>query len=145
MFLTQGVHKVCALTGVLLLAVHICAVVADPFVDLSWIDVWWPFGADYKRIGVGLGAAAVDILLVVVVTSLVRRRMSPRGWWLIHLTAYLAFGLTMAHVVSAGTDTQQPWVFALTSGCLGAVLGALAFRLWRASSNPGVRHDASVG
>lgn len=144
-FLIQGVHKVAALTGVLLLAVHICVVVVDPFVDVSWADVWWPFGADYQRVAVGLGAVAIDILLVVLVTSMVRRRMSPRGWWLIHLTAYLAYGLTIAHAIVAGTDTKQPLVFALTTGCVGAVLGAVTFRLWRAGNGRGTRHDAGIG
>ncbi len=144
-FVTQGLHRAAAMTGVLLLVVHICSVVMDPFVPLEWTDVVLPFDTDYLTLWTGLGTLAIDVLIVVVVSSLLRHRMGPRTWWLIHLSAYAAYGLSVAHGLGAGTDAGEPLVVAMTVGSVGAVLAALALRLWRSRGPNAPRHDAGLG
>lgn len=144
-FVTQGIHRAAALTGVLLLVVHVTTVVVDPFVPLEWTDVWWPFDADYRKLWTGLGTLAVDVLLVVVASSLLRHRMSPHTWWLLHLSAYAAYGLSVAHGLGAGTDAGEPLVVATTFGSVGAVVAALTLRVWRARGREHTKYDAGLG
>ncbi len=144
-FVTQGLHRAAAMTGVLLLVVHVCSVVMDPFVPLEWTDAVLPFDTDYLTLWTGLGTLAIDVLIVVVVSSLLRHHMGSRTWWLIHLTAYAAYGLSVAHGIGAGTDSGEPLVVAMTVGSVGAVLAALALRLWRSRGPNAPRHDAGLG
>ena len=130
-FVTQGAHRTCALTGLLLLVVHVAAVVADPYVPLEWTDVFWPFAAGYEPLWTGLGTVALDLMLLIIATSVVRHRIGLRIWRGVHLTAYAAFALSIGHGLGAGTDAQEPTVAALTGTSVGVVVAALALRLWR--------------
>jgi hypothetical protein len=144
-FVTQGLHRAAAGTGLALLAVHIASVVVDPFVALTWLDVVVPFAAGYARIWTGLGTLAVDIMLLVVITSLLRRRLSPRGWWIVHVTAYAAYGLTVAHALGAGTDAGAPLFVAMTVASVSMVVVAVALRLARARKPDDAPYDAELG
>jgi methionine sulfoxide reductase heme-binding subunit len=130
-FVTQGMHRTCALTGLLLLVVHVAAVVADPYVPLEWTDVFWPFAAGYEPLWTGLGTVALDLMLVIIASSVVRHRIGLRTWRGIHLTAYAAYALSIGHGLGAGTDAQEPAVAALTGTSVGVVVAALVLRLYR--------------
>lgn len=125
----QGLHRQLSLAGVILLVVHIATMVLDRYVDLDLIDVLVPFGSTYRRIWLGLGTVAVDILIVVVVTSLVRHRMSVRVWRGTHLLAYLAWAMAVGHGLLSGTDATSPLVRYLAAACAGAVGVAVTYRL----------------
>jgi hypothetical protein len=101
---TQGLHRAAAVTGLVLLVVHIVTMVVDPHAELGLADVVVPFGAGYRALWTGLGTLAVDLLLLTLLTTLWRRRLSPRLWRGIHLTAYAACGVAIAHGIGAGTD-----------------------------------------
>jgi hypothetical protein len=73
-------------------------------------------------------------MVVVVVTSLLRTRLGHRAWRAVHLCSWLAWGAAVAHSVGIGTDLESPTGMAVlpVSGCVVAVLVALAVRLSRA-------------
>ena len=74
-FVTQAFHRNVALLSVLLLVVHLVTAVLDEFVEIRWWEAFMPFGATYEPLWVGFGAIAIDLMIVVVVTSLFRTRM----------------------------------------------------------------------
>ena len=59
---------------------------------------------------IGLGTLAVDLLLLVVVTSLLRERLPHRLWKAVHLTSYLLWPLAFVHGITAGTDLGGGWL-----------------------------------
>jgi len=125
----QAVHRELPLVAALLLAVHIGTAVADSFVPLRLRDVLVPFGAAWRPLWVGFGALAVDLLVVVVVTSLLRNRLGTRAWRLVHLSAYLLWPLAAAHALGAGTDANGSTVRWVGLGCVAAVALALVRRV----------------
>jgi predicted ferric reductase len=125
----QGVHRELPLVAVLLLAVHITTAVADPHVGLGAADVVVPFRADWEPLAVGLGALAVDLLVVVVVTSLVRRRLPLAVWRAVHVLAYLLWPAAVLHALALGTDAGRDGLRWFGAACLGLVALALARRL----------------
>lgn len=127
-FVVVGLHRNLALLAVLLLVVHIVTVVVDPFVSISWLNVFLPFTGTYRAFWLGLGALAVDLVLALVGTSLVRHRMSPRLWRVVHLLAYAAWPVALVHGVGIGTDMRTAPGLALAAGC--ALAGAAAV-VWR--------------
>ncbi len=140
--IAQGLHRQLTLAGVVILVVHITSMVLDQYVDLDLVDVVVPFGSSYRTIWLGLGTVAVDLVVVVVVTSLVRRRMGPRTWRMTHLLAYLAWGLAVLHGLAAGTDVNSQRVRLLAAGCVAAVGMAVTYRVESARTS---RRNAPSG
>jgi sulfoxide reductase heme-binding subunit YedZ len=128
-FLTQTVHRDLALVGVVLLVVHVASAVADTYVDIRWWQALVPVGATYQPLWLGLGTLTLDLLLVVVVTSLVRHRLPHGAWRAVHLTTYGAWGLSIAHGVGIGTDTGSSLATWAYVGSAGAVALAMSVRL----------------
>ncbi|MEU7785734.1 ferric reductase-like transmembrane domain-containing protein [Amycolatopsis sp. NPDC049159] len=128
-FTVAAVHRNLALTSLAFLVVHIASAILDGYVPLSWLDVVLPFGAGYQPFWVGLGAVAIDLLLAIVVTSLVRTRLPARVWRAVHWLAYLCWPVALVHGIGmAEDDAARGWIVALDVLCALAVLGAVAYR-----------------
>lgn len=130
----QGLHRWVSGTAVALVAVHVATSVADSFVPLSPVDVVVPFGSGYRPLWVGLGTLAVDLLLAVLVTSALRRRLHGRHWRRVHVLAYAAWPLALVHGLGAGSDVRTTAVRAVTAGCATAVLLLVVAQLARAAT-----------
>ena len=120
-FLTQEFHRHLSLLAVALLAAHVLTAVLDSFVDIRWWQALLPFAGSYRPFWLGLGALALDITMVVALTSLARERLGHRAWRAVHLLAYVAWAVAVAHGFGIGTDSRAPWSLALTIGCVGVV------------------------
>jgi sulfoxide reductase heme-binding subunit YedZ len=127
--LTQGLHRNVSLLAVTFLAAHVATAVADTFVDIRWYDAFVPFGGKYMPLWLGFGALALDLIIAVTATSLLRHRMSHRPWRVIHVMAYGAWGLGLLHGLQMGTDAGTAWGAALNYACIGVVLLAVLVRL----------------
>lgn len=128
-------HRNLSLLTVVFLAVHVVTAVLDPFVHLGWAVSVMPFGASYRPLWLGLGTAAFDLLLAVLVTSALRRRLGVRRWKAVHWLAYAAWPFALFHGAGTGTDTRLPLQLWLYAACLVAVVGAVCWRL--AKAGPG--------
>lgn len=116
-----AVHRASALVGLSLTLGHVGLAVADPWVDVSAAAAVLPGASAWEPWWVGIGAVAVDLLLVVAVTSALRGR-SPRTWWTLHVLTYPAWLLATGHALAIGTDAwSAPY---LTAGAVGLVLVA---------------------
>ncbi|WP_033262459.1 ferric reductase-like transmembrane domain-containing protein [Amycolatopsis vancoresmycina] len=128
-FAVAAVHRNLALTSIAFLAAHIASAVLDGYVSLSWLDVVVPFGAGYQPLRVGLGAVAIDLLLAIVVTSVLRTRIPPRAWRAVHWLAYLCWPVALVHGFGmAEDDAAYGWIAALDALCVLAVAAVVAYR-----------------
>jgi sulfoxide reductase heme-binding subunit YedZ len=128
-FVAADMHRNLSLLGMCLLAAHIITTVLDPFAHISVRDVIIPVGAAYRPVWLGLGVGAMWVLIAVVATSLLRDRIGPRPWRLIHWAAYASWPLAVVHGLGTGSDAQAPWLIAVVTSCVAAVIFALVFRL----------------
>lgn len=128
-------HRNLSLLTLVFLAVHVVTAVLDPFVHLSWAVSVVPFGASYRPLWLALGTVALDLLLAVLLTSALRRRLGVRRWKAVHWLAYAAWPLALFHGAGTGTDTRLPLQLWLYAACLVAVVGAVWWRL--AKAGPG--------
>lgn len=128
-FLTQGLHRNVALLSVLMLAAHVTTAVADSYVDLRLVDAFVPGRSAYEPFWLALGSVALDLLLAVTVTSIVRHRLAHRSWRAIHVTTYAAWVLGLVHGIGMGTDAREPWSVAVTVACVTVVAASAAARL----------------
>jgi sulfoxide reductase heme-binding subunit YedZ len=128
-FVAADVHRNLSLFGICLLAAHIITTVLDPFAHISVRDVLIPVGAAYRPVWLGLGVAAMWVLVGVIASSLLRDRIGPRLWRLIHWAAYASWPLAVVHGLGTGSDSRAPWLVAVVASCVVAVVFALVFRL----------------
>ena len=75
-----------------------------------------------------LGVLAAELMVLVVLSFRVRRRIGLRTWRAFHYVTYPVFVLATAHGLLAGTDSSAPWAFGLYLGAVGAVAAATAWR-----------------
>ena len=132
-FAQQELHRRISILSVVFLGVHVLTSVADTFVNISWAAVVIPFVSRYQGFWVGVGAVALDLMIAVFVTSLLRERMRPATWRAVHWLAYLSWPVAMAHTFGMGTDAGEGWVIVLGVVCGLAVAAALGWRLYASS------------
>ena len=124
----MGLHRWLSLGMLAFLAAHVVTAVVDTYVDISWTAAVVPFTSAYEPLLVGLGTIALDIMVAVVVTSLLRHRIPERAWRWTHLSAYLMWPVAMAHGVLMST-ASAPVLRGVTITCGVIVAATVAWRL----------------
>ncbi len=139
-------HRNVALLSALLLVGHVATAVLDSYVDIGPAAAVVPFTSGYRPLAIGLGALALDLTLLVVVTSLLRDRLPRWLWAPVHLTSYVLWPVAAVHGLTAATDLGGGWVLLLVLGCATATawasVAALAAR--RAAPPPSERAPEAV-
>ena len=128
-FLTAGLHRNLSLLALVFLSIHIVTAIVDPFTALGLAAAVIPFASSYRPLWVGLGVIAVDLLVALIVTSLVRGRLGQRAWRAVHWLAYACWPLALAHGIGSGSDASAPWMLGLDALCVGTVGIAVLVRL----------------
>jgi methionine sulfoxide reductase heme-binding subunit len=128
-FAVTSLHRNLSLLGLAFVVVHVLAAVLDGYVRIPLAAAVIPFASGYERFWLALGAVALDLIIALILTSLVRGRL-PRRWWRgVHLLAYLSWPVAFAHCLGAGTDLRHGWLLDLALGCLILLLAATTWRL----------------
>jgi sulfoxide reductase heme-binding subunit YedZ len=144
-FAIDALHRDLSLLVIVLLAAHILTSVLDSFAPIKLTDAVVPLAADYRPLWMGLGALSFDLLIAIVVTSLLRRRLGYSAWRAVHWLAYASWPIAVLHGLGTGSDTKVWWMLALTVLCLGAVLASVMIRLSRAAiERDGLRAPAAA-
>jgi sulfoxide reductase heme-binding subunit YedZ len=129
-------HRTLTLASIAFLAVHIVTAIADGYVDLSYLDVFLPFAAGFDPLWIGLAAVAVDLLVAIGITSMLRGHLPLRLWRWVHLSAYAMWPLAVLHGFGVtGGDSKQIWMLIVDVICIAAVAGTAIYRL-RPDSHP---------
>ena len=128
-FVTVSLHRNLSLLVLTFTGLHVLTTVTDPYASIGVVSAVLPFSSGYRRIWLGLGAVAFDLLLAVLVTSLLRVRLGQRTWRLVHWAGYLCWPVALIHGLGTGTDGAARWVLAVTAACALAVSVAGAWRL----------------
>ena len=128
-FAIDALHRNVSLLAVAFVAVHVFTTLIDQFVSIGVVAAFVPFSNGYKTFFLGLGALAFDLLLALMVTSMLRRRIGARVWRAVHWAAYACWPVALVHALGTGSDASRPWMVALALACSAVIAGALAVRL----------------
>jgi ferric reductase like protein len=144
-FAIDALHRDISLLVIVLVVLHVITTVLDGFAPVSLIDGLIPFISTYRPLWLGLGTLSFDLLIALVITSLVRRRLGYRSWRAVHWLAYASWPVAVLHGLGTGTDVKSWWMLLLTVACLAAVVVAVLARLARTvSAGPGIRTGATA-
>jgi sulfoxide reductase heme-binding subunit YedZ len=127
-FAVSAVHRNAALLSVSLLAVHVLTLLFDPYAQLKVVDLVVPFLGAYQPVWLGLGTLALDAVLAIVVTSLLRARLGVRAWRAVHWLAYAAWPFAFLHSLWVGTDASEPWLLATAVTCAAVIAAGVVWR-----------------
>jgi DMSO/TMAO reductase YedYZ heme-binding membrane subunit len=109
--------------------VHVVTSVVDSFVPISVADALVPFIGAYRPFWLALGTIGADLMIAVLITTALRRRLGFRAWHTVHLLSYAAWATSVVHSVGIGSDARSAvWAVMAIAACIGAVGGALVQR-----------------
>lgn len=128
-FAISALHRNVSLLSLAFLLLHIVSATVDSYVPIRWRDTVVPFVSRYHPVWMGLGAVAFDLLLAVLLTSLVRTRLSLRLWRGVHWLSYLCWPVAVAHCLGLrAADADRGWILSLDIACIVAVVLAVGVR-----------------
>jgi methionine sulfoxide reductase heme-binding subunit len=128
-FVVDSLHRNVSLLALAFLGLHILTAVLDSFAPISLTDSVIPFVGSYRPFWLGLGAVSFDLMLAVIVTSMLRRRMGHATWRATHWLAYASWPIALLHGFGTGSDVKSAWMLALSIGCLMIVVAAVLARI----------------
>jgi sulfoxide reductase heme-binding subunit YedZ len=142
-----SIHQFLSTVGLVLLGVHIGGLLLDSYVPFGPKQILVPAASTYRPVAVALGVVGMYAMVVVLVSSWMRRHYSAKLWRRLHLFAVPAFVLSMLHGIFAGADASRRWMFLIyvTTACVvvfllvlrGLTVGLRPTR--RVQSSPGSR------
>jgi methionine sulfoxide reductase heme-binding subunit len=142
-FVVAGLHRNVTLLAVAFVVVHVVTTLADGYAPIGLKDAVIPFLSAYRRVWLGLGAVAFDLLLALVITSLLRARIGLRTWRAVHWLAYASWPVALVHGLGTGTDGRFGWLALIAFGCAALVAISIVLRVAQASGTGGMRAVAA--
>lgn len=126
---TQELHVRVTSAALALLVVHVVTAVLDSYVDITPLDVVVPFLGGYRPLWLGLGTIALDLVLIVLLTTFIRGRLGEGTWRAFHVLAYAGWVMCLLHAWGTGTDARTSWGLGIILGCTLVGLLATAARI----------------
>jgi methionine sulfoxide reductase heme-binding subunit len=139
-----ALHRSVSLISALLLVVHVVTAVVDSYVSIPAVAAVVPFTSGWRPAGIGFGALAVELTVVLIGSSLLRGRIPHRLWRAVHWTSYLLWPLAFVHGLMTGTDLGSGWPLVLALGCAAVVAGTTALAWTGRTSRPAERAPAAL-
>jgi methionine sulfoxide reductase heme-binding subunit len=129
----SGLHRNVSLLTVAFVAMHVLTTVLDPYAAIGIRSAVIPFSSAYRPFWLSLGTIAFDLLIALIVTSLLRTRLSYRTWHAVHWLGYACWPIALWHGLGTGTDSKLSWLLLLDAACVLVVAAAVWWRLTLAS------------
>lgn len=122
-------HRYLGGLAVIFTGFHLVGLVADTYVHFDLVSLFVPMASEWQPGPVAWGIVAFYGLVAVEVTSLLKDRMSKRGWHRIHLISYVVFWMAAVHGATAGTDAGNRWYVGISVASIVLVLVLTLYRL----------------
>lgn len=103
----KQLHQYTTLLVIPFIALHLFGLLMDSSVPFTWRALVVPFAASYKPILSAFGTLSVYGVLILIVTSYLRERMSANVWRKIHFLAFPMFIAVTIHGFMIGTDSDR--------------------------------------
>ena len=133
--MAQAVHRAFSFGTLAFLIIHIATEILAQRSHV--LDAVVPFLSPFRTFYIGLGTIASDLILLLVITSVMRKRFTANGkawrWRAMHYSAYVAFVFGVLHGLLGGR-AAKPYVdwsygFAIAVTALGLAVRFLAVSL----------------
>jgi DMSO/TMAO reductase YedYZ heme-binding membrane subunit len=128
----QSAHRAASFGALVFLIIHIVTEILAQRVHV--LDAFVPFLSPFRTFYIGLGTIASDLILLLVITGILRKRFTANGnawrWRAIHYASYLAFVFGVWHGLLGGRPGKPyvDWSYGFVVACvaLGVAVRILA-------------------
>lgn len=138
-------HQFTTLLALGLLAIHAFALLGDHYINFTLPEILVPLLSPYRPAWTATGIIGAYLMIVVTVTSYLRKRMSYGTWRSLHYLSFGAYVLALGHGIFSGTDTSQPWAQALYWSTGAVVIGLTVWRFRGARAHEAPRVPVKQG
>ncbi len=128
-FELNEVHRSISMIAMVFIAIHVVVTVIDSYVPIGIFSILLPFTSSYRRLPVAIGTVAIDLMLAVWISSLLKERIKHRSWRFIHWLSWLCFATAALHGFLAGSDAHRLWSEVVTIVCIAVVTASATWRL----------------
>jgi methionine sulfoxide reductase heme-binding subunit len=132
-WVVDELHQFVATLSGLLVAGHLLTLYFDPFMSFTLINLLLPIREPYSPIGVAFGVFGLYTMVLLLLSSWLRRRMRYSWWRLIHYVSFFAFAMVTIHGWIAGSDSGEPWMRAIYAFATSAVVFLVLVRFFVAA------------
>jgi DMSO/TMAO reductase YedYZ heme-binding membrane subunit len=135
-FAVTDVHRFVSRLAGAFVGIHVVGLLLDRYAHVSLATLIVPGATSYRPFWVAFGTIALELLLAVAASNLLRNRLGHVRWRRLH---YLTFGVWAAasvHGIGAGSDAGAAWLQALYVVSIGSVALAVAWRVARPAVIP---------
>ena len=140
-WLSFELHRFTAMLAMALIMLHVFSLLGDQYMSPALRDLLVPLSGSYRPVWTALGIVSFYLLIVVALSSYLRRFIGQKIWRIIHMISFVLFYVILYHGLRSGTDTSTWWAQTLYV-VTGA--GATFLFLWRfLLANLG-RNEASI-
>lgn len=117
--LNYEMHRFFSWAALLATIIHIVSFIFDKYIQLQWLEIFLPFSLKRSfptatgfslQWAVGFGVLALYGMLVLILTSHFKAKMSQRTWRITHYLSFFTYLLFLGHGIFAGTDTLAWWM-----------------------------------
>ena len=128
-FAVVDVHRFGSILVGVFIAVHATTLALDSYLPFSVSQVVVPFASRYRPLPTALGVVAMELLVAVAITNLLRTRLPYRTWRRAHYATLLVWLAATVHGLTAGSDRGSLWLSAIYFAGITTVLTAIAVRI----------------
>lgn len=133
---TFALHQDLAAFGVLFATIHGMLLGLDSKVPFTIAEIAVPGLAPHAPLWVGVGQVSFYLMVAVVGSFYIRRRIGQRAWRLLHYLTFLVFVGATLHGLLSGTDSGAPWAWWMYVGAAMAVTFLLTYRIATSGEEP---------
>jgi sulfoxide reductase heme-binding subunit YedZ len=134
-------HRAFAWLGGIAVVIHFSSLFFDKIFHLKFMETIIPFqlsrpfksamGFDFN-IPVALGIIAVYFIILLVLTSELRKKVFPvKVWRFIHYISFITYLLFLVHAILSGTDTKEWWMITIYATSSALVTFMFLARLFK--------------
>lgn len=120
-WLLDEMHQFVALLAIALVALHLIALALNPLLPFAPIMLLLPIGDPARPVAHALGALSLYALIIVSLSSWLRRRLPYAFWLWLHTLSFVVFLAATIHGLLAGNDSAHPWMRVIYVACAASV------------------------
>ena len=127
------IHRFFGGLAVIFTIIHFVTLSFDPYMSTTYgykiTQAFIPFASKWKPGPMAWGIVAFYLLLAVELTSLLKKRIPQKFWRGVHMASYALYAMATIHLLTAGTEKQNPlmrWSVLVT---VGAVVFFTVYRI----------------
>jgi methionine sulfoxide reductase heme-binding subunit len=122
-------HRTLSLLTLVFIGIHVGSIVTDGYVHFGLVQTFVPMTSAWRPGAVAWGIAATYLLVLIEVSSRLRRHMPERVWHAVHLLSFGSLAASTVHALQAGSDMGNPIVLAPGAALIAVITGLSGWRI----------------